>query len=864
LRRGDAGLAFSGCQRLLNTNPRDVAARHLRGCAAAASGHLRHAVTDFKEALVVEPGHFPARADLGVALTALGQYHEARVHLGTALRQDGRPPQLHFALGQCHFASGDFRSAADGFRAAISRDPDFADAHSNLGVALDRLGDLEAAIGHFERACALQPDRVHVHRNAADALRRVGRITQAITALERAMALAPGDPELGTELAEALLDAGQREAALRAALSVLGVSRDNARAQATAGMALASMDRGLEAVDHFAAALRLEPRLSYVAVNLGETLLSHGRIAEAAEAFRAALAGTPLAAAHLGLARALGRLGDRASARRHLLDAHAADPADADTAISVAGELEQLGASEQALAMLSQASVGSPADARVHHTMGAILHRQGRYADALAWYQRALDLDPQLVRALIDRGHACESLGQLATAIASFDAALRIQPRSAPALAGLASCAFRACDWPRLETSLESLQSLPEGLEALHPFLLLALKLRASEQLPVMAHHAPPPLPRPDRPARRVHSRLRIAYVSPDFREHPVAHALVGVIEAHDRARVEVLGVSLAAADSSTVSSRLRGAFDRMIEVTGLPDDEALARLRDLEVDIAVDLAGHTVGARPALFAARCAPMQVNYLGFPATTGSTFMDYIIADEVVIPVADERAYSERVLRLPGCYLPLDSSSVVTTGTIDRAGVGLPENGTVFCAFNNAYKISRDMFGLWMSLLREVPESVLWLRRMDPLAFENLSRFAAESGISPSRLIVAPYAGHRQDYLAMLRLADLFLDTAPYNAHTTGSDALWTGVPVLSLRGESFAGRVGASLLSAAGLHELVCSSPLDYRDKALRLADDSGELRALRSRLAGLRDSGAFDTSRYARNLESLYEAMRCG
>jgi predicted O-linked N-acetylglucosamine transferase (SPINDLY family) len=829
LQRGSAELALRTCEALLSVNSRDVAARHLRGRCAAALGMLDEAARDFSKALAAQPTHFAALADLGVALAALGRHQQASEQLAAALARDDRPAELHFALGQCRFACGQLRSAADSFAAAIARRPDFADAYNNLGVVLDRLGDLDTAIRHFERARALQPMLIGAHRNLAQVLRRRGRLAEAADVLACAIALEPHDTELQCELAEVLMDSGRADAALSAAEVALSRAPGNARAHAVAGMALLSANRCAEAVPCLEQALRLDPGLGYVAVNLGEALLRLERPEAAAKAFRASLSVSDLPEAHLGLGRAL----------------------------------EQLGELQKAATVLEHAATKAPADGRIQHALGAFLHRRGRVAEAATNYERALGLEPRQLRWILDRGNALESLGRLDEAVAAFEAALGLEARCAEALAGLVSCAFRLCDWSALDAYLPRLQALPDGTDALHPFLVLALDLSPAQQLRALERRAAvaPPLARVSSVPGRSHAPLRVAYLSPDFREHAVAHALVAVVEAHDRARLQPVGVSLAASDESAVGARLRSAFDRVIDASALSDSEILARMRELEIDIAVDLAGYTSGGRPGLFAARCAPVQVNYLGFSATTGASFMDYIIADEVVIPRTDESAYSERVLRLPHCYLPLDSTRRIAPGTSDRATSGLPESGVVFCAFNNSYKITRDMFRLWMSLLRDVPGSVLWLRRMDSRAAHNLQDAAAGLGVEPPRLVFAPHVQRTEEYLGLLQLADLFLDTLPYNAHTTAADALWAGVPLLTCRGQSFAGRVGASLLNTAGLPDLVCSSLEDYRATALRLAAEPVELRAMRRRVSLARDSGAFDAQRYARNLEALYDAM---
>ena len=305
----------------------------------------------------------------------------------------------------------------------------------------------------------------------------------------------------------------------------------------------------------------------------------------------------------------------------------------------------------------------------------------------------------------------------------------------------------------------------------------------------------------------------------------------------------------------------MRGAFDRFIEVTERNDRDVARMLRDLEVDVAVDLMGFTEGMRLGIFAHRCAPVQVNYLGYAGTTGAPYMDYLLADEVVVPRGQEQWYSERIVRLPHCYLPNDGRreiGIVPT----RAEAGLPEHGLVFCAFTNAFKINPPVFAIWMRLLRNVPGSVLWLRGMAAEARENLRREAQSHGVEPDRLVFAPYAPNMAAHLARQSLADLYLDTLPYNAHSTTCDALWAGVPVLTCMGEGFASRVAASALNAVGLPELVANSLEQYEGKALELAQDPQRLRELRAKLAQQRiASPLFDTAGYCHQLEAAYRAM---
>jgi protein O-GlcNAc transferase len=863
LERGDAESARRTCDTLLGINPRDAAARHLRGRCMAATGSLAGAIEDFRHALHLQPDYLMALADLGIALAAAGRRQEAVVQLTAALALNGQPAQLHFALGQCRHACGDLPGARQSYLAAISRVPRFAAAHNDLGVVYDRLGDHTAAIRCFEQARCIEPRLATAHRNLAAALRRSGRAPEAAAALRDAAALAPDDGDLLCELSETLCDAGRWQEALDAARAALVRAPRSARAHAAAGAALLGADQCAPAAEALAQALSIDASLGYVAVNWGEALLRLQRPQEAAVAYRRAL-GTVngLAEAHLGLGRALLLLDDTAGASHCFRDAYLARP-DALIACAAGARLEELGAPEAAAAMLSDALMRSPADVRLHHALGGLLHRRGRLEQALASYDQALKLAPDELQILLDRGHALESLGRFASAIASFERARELQPACAAALAGLVSCAFRRCDWSGLQSAWAALEALPDGRDALHPFLLLAAGLspgdlrrlieRRARRLPVTAARSPVP--------RTSSAPLRVAYLSPDFREHAVAHALVSVIESHDRRRVQPVGVWLAAADRSEIGARLTAAFEVVVDAAALSDREVVARLRELQVDIAVDLAGFTTGARTGIFAARCAPIQVSYLGFPSTMGATFIDYLIADEVVIPRGEDASYAERVLRLPHCYLPLDSTRLRTSASVDREAVGLPPEAFVFCAFNNSYKITRPMFAVWMSLLREIPGSVLWLRSMSDDATDNLRHAAAELGVHGSRLIFAAHVPRMDEYLARLALADLFLDTLPYNAHTTAADALWAGVPVISCRGATFAGRVGASLLTAAGLPDLVCHSMDDYQRLALSLATRPEELRRVRARLAGCHASAAFDMRLYTRNLEAVFHMM---
>ena len=358
------------------------------------------------------------------------------------------------------------------------------------------------------------------------------------------------------------------------------------------------------------------------------------------------------------------------------------------------------------------------------------------------------------------------------------------------------------------------------------------------------------------------HPRLRLAYVSADFCEHALSYLLAGVFEAHDRARFEVWGIALKLGDGSAMATRVAAAFEHFVDASALSDNEVARLLREQEIDIAVDLTGHTQDARTAIFAAQPAPVQVNYLGYPGSMGAAYIDYIIADDFVIPEAARPHYAEQVVHLPDCFQGNDDQRVINAQPQTRAAHGLPEKSFIFCAFNNTYKLTPEFFDIWMRLLAAVPDSVLWLASGDASVQRNLRAEAEGRGIAPERLVFSPrirYAEH----LARLQLADLFLDTLPFNAGTTASDALRAGVPVLTCAGRAFSARMAGSLLRALGLPELITGSLAAYEARALELAANPAALSELRARLASNRTTHPlFDTRRFTRHLEQAYLAMQ--
>ena len=393
----------------------------------------------------------------------------------------------------------------------------------------------------------------------------------------------------------------------------------------------------------------------------------------------------------------------------------------------------------------------------------------------------------------------------------------------------------------------------------------MAVSPSPEEQLRCTQLHLKDKLPARPAPlwqgARYAHDRIRLAYLSADFNEHATAQLAAGLFERHDRRRFEVIGISYGRDDGSPMRRRLAAGFERFVDVRMKGDAEVAALLREMEVDIAVDMKGHTTDSRLGILAHRPAPVQASFLGFPGTTGADFIDYLFADRFVLPEAESRCYAEKVVWLPDCYQVNDATRRIAPPPLTRAAAGLPAEGFVFCSFNNSYKITTAVFDVWMRLLAQLPGSLLWLLEDNRDASRNLRREAQGRGIDPQRLVFAPRLPHTE-HLARQGLADLFLDTLPLNAHTTASDALWAGLPLLTCAGASVGGRVAGSLLHAVGLPELVTHSLQDYEALALKLARESWLLAELKAKLARNRASEPlFDTDRFRRNIELAYTAM---
>ena len=733
-----------------------------------------------------------------LAAHQLGDLVEAgRVYKIVLRKQPDHFDALHL-LGMVEAQRGRPEKAERLIAKALQIDARAAEVHSNLGNVLHQLGRLQDALASYEQALRINPNYVMALNNRGNLLMALGRQQEAVESFDAAIAIEPRFAGALHNRGVAFRTLKRPLDALKSLDSAIEAAPDSFEFHVDRGSVLVELSRVAEAIAAFDRAIALEPRSAEAHYNRGVALLHQRRYAEALESFERTLALAPKHAASLS-------------------------------------------------------------------NRGNVLVQLGRLDEALASFDQAIAADPNFLTALAEKGQAALQAARYEVAAETFERVVGADGEYPYALGDLIYARMHCCDWQAFSV-LRSLveEGVRAGKPTVFPGHLLAISDAPEDQLTAARTWVGDVYPAgaaPREPRRYAHDKIRVAYLSANFHEHAMPTLLAGMFERHDRARFETTAISLGADDGSAMRARLVRAFDRFVDVRERSDQEIAELMESLEIDLAVDLMGFTQAARPGILLARPAPVQASYMGYAGTTALPSLDYLIADACVIPEAQKSYYSEHVVHLPESYYVNDDTRPIAAQTPARAEAGLPENAFVFCCFNNNYKITPDVFAIWMRILAGVEHSVLWLLKPNPAAERNLRREAEAQGIAADRLVFAPRTTPAE-HLARHRLADLFLDTLPYNAHTTACDALWAGLPVLTQIGHAFASRVAASILRAIDLPELITDSEAAYEDLALRLAREPSNLAAVKEKLARNRAvKPLFDTDRFRRHMEAAYAEM---
>jgi protein O-GlcNAc transferase len=770
----------------------------------------------------------------GLTLHQQGKLADAERIYGEILQhQPSHFDALHL-LGVIAYQTRRTERAVELISKAISLNANVADAHSNLGNALRDLNRPGEALMSCDRAIALKPDYTEAHSNRGLALQDLKRPADALLSYDRAIALNPGYAKAHSNRGNALKELNRSEEAVASYDRAIALNPDYAEAHYNRGVALWDLKRLEEAVASYDLAIALQPELAEAHCNRGNALPELERLEEAVASY------------------------DRAIAL---------NPDYAEVYSNRGNALKDLKRLKEAVASYDKAIALKPDYAEAYNNRGIALQDLKRLGDALGSFDRAIALKPDYAGAYNNRGNVLATLRRHDEAYAAYDKALMLNPELIGTAGARLHSKMHICDWSGFDAECRQLVTgIENGDLNTEIFALLAIPSSPDIQVQYakrwIANKCPPSTESIWRGQRYSHRRIRVAYVSADFREHPVAHLLASMFEQHDRTQFETFGIALGPDDQSEMRLRMKRAFDRFIDVENKSDRDVVRLIRELEIDIVIDLMGFTSGSRPAILTLRSSPIQVNYLSYPGIVGTGCIDYILADRFVIPENHRALFSEPVVYLPDTYLGYDSKQIISDRVPTRVELGLPETGFVFCVHNNSFKITPAFFDIWMRLLSRIPGSVLWLSATNATAKSNLRREAQAHGVDPNRLYFAPFVKDMADHLARYRLADIFLDTLPFNAHTTACDALWAGLPVLTCLGSTFVGRVAAGLLNAVGLSELITHSLEEYEALAAKLATDSSLLASIKAKLARNRNNNPlFDSWRFTRHVEASYTQM---
>ncbi|NTW51245.1 MAG: tetratricopeptide repeat protein [Chlorobiaceae bacterium] len=763
---------------------------------------------------------------------------------------------------------GQLARAQSIYEGILESDPDHFEALNLLGVLAAQIQNHQRAVELIDRAIAIFPDHADTHFNRGLALLALGEWGAATAGFDRAIELRSDYAEAWFHRGNGLFELKLVDAAVASYDQAIAIRGDYGEAFFSRGVALHELKQWASAVASYDKATALRPAYVEAWSNRGNALLELGAIDAALASYDKAIAVSPdygEAWYNRGNALEVLRQWDAALASYEWATGLSSDYAEAwSRRGNVLLELKRVDA---ALASYEKAIAIKPGFAEAWCNRGNALSDKKLWDAALTSYERAIAIKPAFPEAWFNLGNLHRDLRQLEQAAESFARAFSLNPDGDYFLGAYLYLAMMICDWSSFdELSNRMVVNIVNHQKAAAPVQALSIINSPSllQQLALTYVNQNHPLRsgREDIHKRPRRDKIRVGYYSADFHSHASMYLVAEMFEKHDRSKFELIAFSFGPdLPEDAMRQRVFPAFDRFIDVNTASDEDVANLSRELEVDIAVDLKGFTKDSRTDIFAFRAAPIQVNYMGYPGSMGAGYMDYIIADHTLVPEGFQQFYTERIVYLPDSYQGNDSRRQIADTDFSRQELGLPVTGFVFCCFNNNYKITPSVFDIWMRLLERVEGAVLWLYEDNPQAAGNLRKEAVRRGVDAGRLVFArrmPLAEH----LARHRLADLFLDTFPCNAHTTASDALWAGLPLLTRIGESFAGRVAASLLNAIGLPELITSSLEAYEALAIELATYPEKLAELRLKLEKNRlSTPLFDSERFTRSIEAAYEKM---
>ena len=827
--------ALEQFSKAIELNPEIAETWNNRGTVYNELARYEAAISDFDQAISLKANYSEAYANKGKSLLALKRHDIALAAYDKALSIKTDLAEAWLGRGNVLTDVKRYDQALAAYDKALSIKTDLAEAWLGRGNLFWNLKRYEEALAAYDKALSFKSDLENAWLGRGDVYIDMKRYDAALAAYDKALSIKPDLEGAWLGRANVFANLKRYGEALAAYDKALSIKTDLAEAWLGRGHVLTDVKRYDQALAAYDKALSIKTDLENAWIGRGNLFWDLKRYEEALAAYDKALSTQPdLENAWLGRGNVFTDL-------KRYEEALAAY----DKALSIKPDLEN--------AWLGR---------------GNVFWSVKRYDEALTAYDKALSIKPDLERAWFGRGNILFDLKRYDEAFAAYDTALKLKPDLSAAEGARLHAKMQSCDWSNFHIECRSLiDSVRCGKQPTVPFVLLTIEASAEDQFRYanawVETNCQTSIPDGRSVTSKENTKIRIGYLSADLRNHAVAYLTAGVFEKHDKNRFETFAFSTGPDHKSDFRIRLKAAFNDFIDLHNRSDAEVADAIKSFNIDILIDLMGHTQDSRLMVLIRRPSPIQVNYLGYAGTVGGNNLDYIIADKTLIPFRAKKYYSEKIVYLPNSFMPHDRDGrIISDQVFDRLDFALSNNSIVFCCFNNAYKINPIVFQAWTTILKAVANAVLWLSDLPEIAKRNLQHEAQKQGIDPKRLIFARRLVSSSDHLARYRFADLFLDTLPYNAHTTASDALWAGLPVLTQMGETFAGRVSASLLNAVNLPELITHSREEYEALAIDLALNRNKLSNIKEKLNKNRlTTPLFDTALYTKHLEAAYEAM---
>jgi len=725
-----------------------------------------------------------------------GKIQDAISLYSKVLRNQKNDPQLLFMLGTAYVQIGKIELGVEHLKKSIFLKPDNAFAQSNLGNALKDLKRYDDALASYDKAIKINPSYADIHNNRGSVLNNLKRYNEAIASYDKA----------------------------------IQIKSNHAFAHNNKGNALKGLKRYDDALISYDQAIKINSNYADAYNNKGNVLKELNQYEKALASYDKAI---QIKANHVDAYNNRGIV------------------------------LQNLNRYQKASNGYNKAIKINPNYFFAHSNRGNVLKYLNQYEEALASYDRAIKINPYFVDTYNNKGNALKDLKQFDDALANYKNVHKLKSDFDYILGKILHTSMTLCNWSDFESLTEKISNaLNKKIRAIDPFFFLGLidnpafskltsEIFVEDKIPKRSENKP-------LAKYNNHKKPRIGYFSADFYDHAVLHLMMDVFKNHNKSLFDFYGFSFGLDKNDKWRNEVKNYFIRFEDVNKISDKEVADLCRKLEIDIAIDLTAFTSNSRSGIFSYRAAPIQINYLGYPGTMGAEYIDYIIADEVIIPKENFDYYSEKVLYLPNCYQANMSQKHISTKEFKRSDFDLPDNAFVYCSFNNNYKITPHIFDVWMNILKKVPNSVLWIFKSNETASKNLKKETEVRGVDPNRIIFASYLPN-EEHLKRISLADLFLDTFPYNAHVTASDAIRMGIPILTLTGNSFASRVGASILSCIGIKELITNNKKEYQELGIELAIKPDKLAKIKNRIRdSVSKSTLFDSHSFTENLENIY------